>query len=193
MKPIYKILYICVIILLASCSGIKLSDNCGKQSTKTFIVLPFIGDDYACYVDVENKIRNLCYSIEDGYSMLNEYSVSVGKNYLDVSIDEFCDYAKSKGIDYVVAGTVRVEWYEGRKPVTSIVESNDYSPQINGGKFDAVSNNGKSMESNMYYIVTGNYAVVDCYGINTSTKDKIEIFHNYKVKKVAVGSPAAIN
>ena len=175
----------CILISITSCSGIKLSDNCGKQTSKTFIVLPFVEDDYACSFDIENKIRNLCYNVENGLNILNEYSRSINKSFSEISIDEFCDYAKTKGIDYVVIGNARVEWFEGTK-----------SPHIiEPGPINLYNSSGgtatsKSLDARMYLLVTGNYAVVDGYHINTTTKERKEIFRNYKVKKVSTGMPS---
>jgi hypothetical protein len=178
--------FTCILIFITSCSGIKLSDNCGKQSKETFIVLPFIADDYACNFEIENKIRNLCYNVENGMTLLNEYSHLVNKSYADIEITDFCDYAKTKGIDYVVIGTTRVEWYEGKKLNTAILEDYEYK---NGLTTTGKDSNPKSLEMHVYNVVTGNYAIVDCYTINTSSKDKKELFHNYKVKKIQLGLP----
>ena len=184
MKVIEIIFLTCILISITSCSSIKLADNCGKQNAETFIVLPFVGDDYACNFDIENKIRNLCYSIESGMSLLNEYSYLVNKNFLEIELNDFCDYVKDKGIDYVVIGSARVEWYEGKKPIgfeNSTGASSSNSSMVN------------PLELRSYYLMTGNYVIVDCYTINTNNKNKKELFRNYKVKKVSLGMPLTIN
>ena len=187
MYRISILLFSCILISITSCAGIKLSNNCEKQINKTFIVLPFVGHDYACNFDVENKIRNLCYNVENGLTILNEYSRTFNKSYTEISIEEFCDFAKTEGIDYIVIGNVRTEWFEGPKP-TRMIESPS-SNYLLGSRDD--NSRSKSLEENMYNIVTGNYAVVDCYRINTNTKDKKNIFRNYKMKKLPTGMPSS--
>ena len=181
----FFVFIICIFSFSASCSGIKLPDNCGKNNKKTFIVLPFVDDEYACYLNVEDKIRNLCYDVESGVSLMNEYSVLVSKSFDNIDITEFCDYAKSKGIDYVVVGTAKVEWHEGRKSTGSIIEADGNYRIDQEGTYK--SSQPKSSDAQMYNIITGNYAVVNCRYINTETKDIKELFHNYKVKKVQLG------
>jgi len=177
-----KVIIIWTLFFAGSCSGIKLSDNCNKKgnekSYETFIVLPFVNDNYNCYIDVETKLRNLCYNIyesESGISLVSRYARSVNKSIDDIDIIEFCDYAKSRGINYVVLGDCRVEWFEGRKSVAPMYYEN--------------SKETKSLEDDMYHIVTGNYAIINCYYINTENRTQKELLRNYKVKKVYTGIP----
>ncbi len=174
---------ICVLLFTGSCSGIKLSDNCNKKgnekSYETFVVLPFVNDNHNCHIDIEAKLKELCYyvyDVESGISLINRYACSVNKSIDEIDIIEFCDYAKKRGINYVVLGNCRVEWFEGRKS-TNTMNTNSENKE------------SKSLEDNMYYIVTGNYAIVNCYYINTENRVQKELFRNYKIKKVHTGTP----
>jgi len=185
MNKVIIFFLICILVSIVSCSVIELPNNCGKTSKETFAVLPFVSDEYCCNLDVENKIRNLCYNIENGITLLNEYSRLVNKSLSEIEIDEFCDYAKSKGVDYIVIGTTRIEWIEGRKPNGPILQINNST--------NSSEQERKSLEMDVYNLITGNYATIDCYTINTTTKNKKELFRNYKVKKVSVGMPNSIS
>jgi len=185
MKKVTMIILSCILIFFTSCSlGIKLSNNCGKNSQETFIVLPLVNDDFACNFDVENKIKNLCYNVLDGSSVLNDYVRLTNKSIDEIEISEFCDYANNRGINYIVFGTCHIEWFEGHKASTIIRE--DYSPFRQNSSTNI---NSESLENKMYLLVTGNYAIIDSYYINTKTKSKHELFRNYKVKKVHIGMP----
>jgi hypothetical protein len=170
----------CVLISVTGCSlGVNLPNNCGKEEKATFVVMPFIDDNFGCNIDVENKIRNLCYNVMDGRSVLNDFSSS---NRVSVNeIAEFCDFADSKGIDYIVFGTCRVEWFEGDPPSMSTFSHT--------GRGSDTSRSNVALEYNMYLLVTGNYAVIDSYYVNTKTKKQHKLFQNYKVKKVPIGMP----
>jgi hypothetical protein len=104
------VLNLIVLAMLTSCSGLKykLPDNCGKNEKITIAVLPFYNDEYHCHKNIETKIVDICYPIVDGALLVNEYCMSTNKKLEDISVDEFCEYAKTRGVDKIILGDVEV-------------------------------------------------------------------------------------
>jgi len=168
-------MFVAIYFLCTSCSSIQLDDNCGKPEKIKISVLPFVNDEFNCHKNIEKKIRNLCYDIIDGEQLLNEYLISTSKQINNISIVEFCEFALSRGVDKIILGDVSIEWIEGPRPKEKILSSSN--SQLGE----------RSLEEQMYYITTGNYAKVTCYSIDTRSKEKQIIFKNYQVKKVSIG------
>lgn len=181
MKPHIKhsfliVFVLAVAMLLPNCSGINLPGNCEKQLKITYAVLPFYNDDYRCNKNIENKLTDMCYNIVDGEQMLNEYCMQVNKKMDEISIDEFCNYAKQRGVNQLILGEVEIVWVDGMRPKDVSISD--------------AKNIYKASEEDMYNIITGNYARLNCYSIDTDSKDKKSIFTNYNVKKVNLGMPS---
>jgi hypothetical protein len=47
-----------------------------------------------------------------------------------------------------------------------------------------------SRGANMEQLITGYYAIANCYIIDTQSKERNNIFQNYNVKKVPLGLPS---
>jgi hypothetical protein len=169
------------IFFTTSCTGIKLENNCGKDVKQTVTVLPFLNDDYNCHKNIEKILEGMCYQVVDGRILLNEYSISTNKNFEEISLEEFCEFVKSRGVDLVVLGDAKVVWHDPPNVYVADFNNNDNA-------------HSKSMYDDwaMKQMIKGNYAAVNCSGYYTQTKEKITIFQNYKVKKISLGEPDII-
>jgi len=105
---IFSFLIICSVLLFSNCSGINLTSNCGKNHNITFAVLPFLNDDYRCHINIESKLENMCYNIINGELLINDYSNSHNKKLEDISITEFTQFAKTRGVTKLIFGNVTV-------------------------------------------------------------------------------------
>jgi hypothetical protein len=50
----------------------------------------------------------LCYTTVDGVHLINAYCISTNKKLEDISVEEFCDYVKTRGVDKIVLGDVEI-------------------------------------------------------------------------------------
>ena len=178
-----RLVFIIVLLLYVGCTGINLPYNCGKESVK-IIVLPFHNDTHLCNFNVEKILSEMCYDIVNYQQYFNEYSHTTGKSISEVTIEEFAKFVNSRGIHKVVIGDASVVYLEGsRRPDNMITHTGHMSDEVGS------SNNPKSLDYDMYVLVTGNYVQVNCYIIDTETLEQKQFFRNYKVKKIYDGTP----
>jgi hypothetical protein len=168
----YRIIII-VLLLVSGCTGIQLADNCGSGKEIKLAVLPFTEDGYQANRKIEGILASKCYTIVSGEQLLHEYVVSVGRSLAEITMDEFLVYAKSRGVDKVVTGSVSVIWEEGHRAGNGLVEQAKVGDVRNG-----------ISDENVYQLLTGNYAVADCYIYDTGNGEKSEIFRHYKIRKI---------
>jgi hypothetical protein len=167
----------------AGCSGMKLESVCGTNEKIKVTVLPFVNDNHFCNKNIEQKLTRMCYDVIDGIQLLNEFSQITNKSVNEISIVEFCDFVNLKGIDKIIIGDASLTWQEGSRRLEGVVQSKNVmneQPQ------------SRSLDEEMYRLVTGNYVQVNCYIIDTQSKERYQIFKNYKIKKIFDGTPSMI-
>jgi hypothetical protein len=162
------------LLYLPACTfGVDIADNCEKNQRKVVAVLPFVDDDYNCSNNVENALLGKCYNIYDGKTLANECSFALNKGFEDISMEELTAFAAKNGIDMLVYGNVSIEWAEGPRSIIRPTGNQSSSSEVNK-------------------VIEGNYAVINCFLLNTSTKEETKMYDNFRLKRVQLGSPDVI-
>lgn len=179
---------------LTSCSGIGLPIICDKEQ-QTAVVLPFQNDLYNSHVTIENLLIGRCYNVVNGQTLLNDCSMALHKNFDSISLEEFSDFARSRGVDIIVYGNTNVVWLQGTMPGDNPLRGTTFTSK--NDPFNKVSdtNNIRRYGSSSYDVnamITGNYVEADCYCIFTNTGETKQILRNYKVKKLGLGTASTI-
>jgi len=194
MKTFTNTAILCLFALCfaTSCTGIKLENHCKSDVKQTVSVLPFLNDEYDCHRNIEKILERMCYQIVDGRILLNEYSVATSKKFEEISLEEFSDFARSRGVDLLVYGTAKITWLDPSNiNARDKYGEEDLFPPDERHFMMHLVRNGKSTDIlAMKQLLKGNYATVDCFAFDTKTKGKNAIFKNYKVKKVNLGQPS---
>ena len=183
--------YLAVGFLTISCSGIKIKNNCKSGIKQTVAVLPFLNDEFDCNKNIEKFLENRCYQIVDGRMLLNEYSIATNKKFDDITLEEFTVFAKNRGVDLIVFGSVHIEWHTPSVVLTGgrYGEEDILARHLRTGRGE-----GRAMSDGlvMQQLLKGNYVVIDAFAIDTKTKEKITVYSNHKLKKVNTGQPSFV-